>query len=65
MGPLRNLDNPQTSVIPARRFSTAEGPVTLESSDFRLSNDLESLGPSLRWDDELDASYRCPMGGNK
>jgi hypothetical protein len=38
-------------VIPAKRFSTAEGLVKQESSAFEF-NGLKALDPSFRWDDE-------------
>jgi hypothetical protein len=43
-------------VIPAMRFSTADGPVKQESSVFTLNN-LEALDPSFRWDDEQNQSF--------
>jgi hypothetical protein len=39
-----------TLVIPARRFSTAEGLVKQASSIF-VFNGLKALGPSFRWGD--------------
>jgi hypothetical protein len=42
-------------VIPARRFSTAEGLVKQESSAFAF-NGLQALDPSFRWDDERSPS---------
>jgi hypothetical protein len=43
-------------VIPARRFSTAEGLVKQESSAFAF-NDLKTLDPSFRWDDEQNQTF--------
>jgi len=46
-------------VIPARRFSTAEGLVKQESSAFAF-NSLKALDPSFRWDDEQNQTFLRP-----
>jgi len=51
-------------VIPARRFSTAEGLVKQESSDLTF-NDLKALDPSFRWDDEQNQTFPKHWGGRE
>jgi hypothetical protein len=61
--PARAMGGLTLLVIPARRFSTAEGwsgvalqqPYGWSSSVFAF-NGLQALDPSLRWDDEQNRS---------